>query len=466
MALLTTPSTESGRAPRRRATATWIRALGSVAVLAATATVVLLAAAAGAVRDELGTLGHDTAPQVTATQDLSFALSDMDGQLANVLLGDDRDRVGPRSDYDRDRIQADADLQQATTVAGADAESQRTVREVLDRFGQYQALAAQAMSLNEREHNPAGRPSADVLDLQREATDYMRSTLDTVRTLTERNSSALERSYQARRATTVAARWWLAGLGGLLVVGLIGLQVVLRLRMRRWINPPIAIATILAGWLVISGLGLMAGESEHLRVAKEDAFGSLVVLRQARAVSYDAFADESRYLLDQGRAGQYEKAFLDKSESVAGVPADDLAGYEPALTKAWYFYEENHPNIPFTGFFGAELHNTTFPGEVGAIERALTLFRQYQMGDNLIRRVDQPLDARRGIKFSTVDADFQQYDRALSELIGINQTAFDDAIFAGESDLAGWTGWIPYGAGGLILILVVAGAWPRLAEFR
>src|SRR5262249_30704175 len=160
--------------------------------------------------------GHVTAPQVTATEDLSFVLSDMDGQLANVLLGYGLDRSG----YERDRVQADADLQQATTVAGADADSQRTVREVLDRFGQYQALAAQPLSGGEREHNQAGAASADVLALQRQATDTMQSTLAAVHTLTDRNIAALERSYQDRRATTVTARWWLGGLGGLLIVAL------------------------------------------------------------------------------------------------------------------------------------------------------------------------------------------------------------------------------------------------------
>lgn len=75
---------------------------------------------------------------------------------------------------------------------------------------------------------------------------------------------------------------------------------------------------------------------------------------------------------------------------------------------------------------------------------------------------------RREQRFSTLNTDFHAYDQALTELIDLNQSAFDAAISDGESDLGGWDGWIPYGAAGLIVILVGVGVgvWPRLAEYR
>ncbi len=39
-----------------------------------------------------------------------------------------------------------------------------------------------------------------------------------------------------------------------------------------------------------------------MRAAKKDAFDSILALSQTRAVSYDANADESSYLVDPGRA--------------------------------------------------------------------------------------------------------------------------------------------------------------------
>lgn len=115
---------------------------------------------------------------------------------------------------------------------------------------------------------------------------------------------------------------------------------------------------------------------------------------------------------------------------------------------------------------GAEFHNITFADELDAAEYALVGFQQYQLDDRLIRRADQPMANRRVLKNTIVNADFQIYDRELVTLIDINQRAFDAAIADGESDLSGWTGWIPYGAGVLILLLVVTGVWPRLAEYR
>lgn len=52
---------------------------------------------------------------------------------------------------------------------------------------------------------------------------------------------------------------------------------------------------------------LTTSGAECLRVAKKDSFDSVLALNRARAVSYDANADESRYLADPQRADQYEK---------------------------------------------------------------------------------------------------------------------------------------------------------------
>src|SRR6266498_1422651 len=203
---------------RRHVTAVWIRVFAAVAVLVAVAVSLVLALGAGAMRDGLTVIGHRTALRVTATEDLYFALADMDAQLANVLLaGDDPSlrevRTFAGDTYEKDRTRAGADLQQATTVAGDDAGAQKSVRQVLDQFGDYQSLAAQTILLNDREGNDAGRPSADVLGLQRRATDVMHSVLDTARKLTDANAALLDRSYQDSRATTVAMRWLLDGLG-------------------------------------------------------------------------------------------------------------------------------------------------------------------------------------------------------------------------------------------------------------
>jgi hypothetical protein len=470
------PRATSSRRPDAPGTPALLRIVAAVVVLMSITVGLVLAGAALRVGAGLDVIGHRTAGQVAATEDLYFACGDLDAQLADVLLaGDDTALAGIRADslatYQRRRDQADADLQQATTVAGDDPAAQRAVRDVLDRFGRYQGLAAQAMLLAEREPYPAGHPPPDVLAIYRQATDTMRTTLDTAHTLADRNAARLDQSYQDQQAGMSGARRWLGLSGGGLLAALIGLQVVLRLRLRRRLNPVIVLATVVAAALVIGGLAVLAREAEQLHTAKKDAFDSLVALRQARAVSYDANADESRYLLDSGRAAGYEQAFLAKSQSLAGVASGGVAGYDAALAQALDAYRGDHSDIRVTGYFGTELRNITFAGERAAAEQTLAAYQAYQRDDRTIRDKART-DPRGAIAFSTATApgnsnyDFARYDDALSGLIDINQRAFDDAIGAGAQALDGWTGLLPYGAAGLIVALVIAGVWPRLAEYR
>jgi CHASE3 domain sensor protein len=454
-----------------------IGVLGAAVILLAIVAGVVLAAVSGSVRDGLTVIGHQAAPQVTATEDLSFALADMDARLTNVLLvGADPDLATFRAEnlgtYELRRGQADAALQQASVVAGANPTAQRIVREVLDQLGTYQAVAAQAMLRSDQEHNPAGRPSSSVLDLYRHATDLMSATLRTAHRLTEINSGLLNQSYEDKRGVTVTARWWLVILGGSLIVALVGLQVVLRFRLRRRINPALLLASILAGWLVIGGIAVLATESEHLRVAKQDAFDSLFALRQARTVSYDANADESRYLMDPDRAAQYQQAFLDKTQLSAGVQANDIRFYIAALDERVVSYHADNTNVRITGYFGTELNNITFPGERAAVDQLLAVLQNYHRDDSTMRAQVARGDLLAAIKFCTSMAPgdssyyFSAYDTALATLIDINQHAFDASILDGETAIGPWTGLFPYGTAALIAILVVIGLWPRLAEYR
>jgi CHASE3 domain sensor protein len=481
MTLLVGPSTGtnrplSGVPARRHAATVWIRAFSAVALLSAAVIALVLVSAAGSMRDGLTVIGQRTAPQVTASEDLYFALSDMDAQLANVLLaGDDPSLADLRAfavnTYEEDRVRAGADLQQAATVAGADTGVQHTVRTVLDQFGRYQSFAAQAMQLNDREGNDAGRPSTDVLFLARQATDVLHSTVDNARKLADANGTLLDRSYQDSGAATSFARHWLVVVGVVFLTSLVGLQVVLRVRLRRRLNPAVAIATLLAGWLVFGGIALTNRQSDNLRSAKEDAFDSLMVLRQARAVSYDANADESRYLLDPGRADRYEKDFFAKSDALADVGASGLSEYDARLEVLVSIYRADHSDMRIDGFFGAELNNITFPGERNAAESVIALYQQYQHADGVVRQLVADGKLHEAIVFcvdpasSTSNRQFYAYDKALTDLIDINQRAFDSAVAAGEAEWGGWTG-VPYWVGGVVVLLVVVGVWPRLAEYR
>src|SRR5499427_1329474 len=71
-----------------------IRALAAIAVLAIAGFYIVANIAIGNARDGLRVIGHDAGPQVLATGDLYFALSDMDSQVAKVLLSGREHNLG------------------------------------------------------------------------------------------------------------------------------------------------------------------------------------------------------------------------------------------------------------------------------------------------------------------------------------------------------------------------------------
>lgn len=155
--------------------------------------------------------GHD-APLVEQSNALYYAVSDMDAQVGNVLLtgSDPALAADQRQDlalYASDEQHAERDLQQVAVTAAADPAVQRAVSSVLDALGRYEALAADAIVVNQRGHDPAGRPSAVTLSYFQQATDLMSTTvLPAASSLTTANASALDASYNQDRSTVTSGQ--------------------------------------------------------------------------------------------------------------------------------------------------------------------------------------------------------------------------------------------------------------------
>ncbi|WP_162958537.1 hypothetical protein [Nocardia yunnanensis] len=458
--------------PTRADTPGWIRLLAGLTVLLTVITALVMAADARSTRHGIDVIGHHTAPTVTATEDLYFALADMDAQLANVLLaGDDSTLAAVRTTalttFDQRRVQADADLQQAMTIVTNDDATQQ-IRELLDKFGQYQALAADTFQLADLDRGEAGRPSGRTLAAYRAATGMVPDLLSRAQRLADTNSGVLSQSYQDSERTTVAARARIAVLGLLVLAALLGLQVVLRVALRRRVNPALAVTTVLAAGLLLGGYIANATAAQQLTIAKRDAFDSLLALRQARALSYDANADESRFLLDPAHTAQYQQSYFDKSQRLAGVRAHGVDDYASALDQAIAAHAGDLKDaISADSFLGKELGNITFGGERQAAEQSLRQYQAYQRDDHTLRGLAGG-DLRAAITLDTGGSNdhFAAYDKALVATIDINQQAFDTAIGKGGNALSGWSTWLPYTAAALCALLVLAGVRPRLAEYR
>ena len=423
----------------------------------------------------LAAIGDQAGPEVVATSDLYFALNDMDAQIANVLLVGEAQNLGfTRTQaldiYEQRRQQVDHDLRQAARNA-ADPASQDAIDAVLDTLGQYEAMAAQTILLDQQTSHPAGHPTAAALAQYRQTTDLLKNDLlPAAQRLTDQHAQALDATYQTHRAAARSGRNLVLVVGAALVAVLLALQIYLTRRFRRLLNPAVAAATILAVIGTVLGAGLLSDQAEHLRVAKKDAFDSVLALTQARAVSYDANADESRYLVDPDRAGQYQQAFLDKSQQLVTLPGVTLSTWDQDMATAVNAYERDHQAVGWNGYLGTEFRNITFAGERAQAETTLLRYQTYQLDDRRIRAMVAAGQLSDAIAFCTSYAPgasnyaFDQYDRALAALIATNQHAFDQAVRDGQRELGGkslavWLGTVA------ILALMVVGVWPRLREY-
>jgi len=471
------------RLARLRTTPGKVRLLvvGSVAGAALLAAVV--AVTFGGVAGGVSAIGGTDAPEVTASTGLYFSLNDMDAQVANMLLAADYPALAPyRSQYlatyDADRASAYGDLQQAAVTAAGNPAAERQLRQVLNDTGQYEALAAEALLASQQTAGTTpragGRPAAgsQADTYYRQATDLMRTgILPLVSSLTTVSTARLDASYSAGRSDAGTGEAVTAAAGVVLIGALAGFQVFLTRRFRRRVSPPLAAAILIAVVLAGTATARLGAESGHLQVAKQDAFDSIVALSQARAVSYEANADESRYLADPGRAAQYQQSFLSESQQLASVAAVPLSGYEPALAADFSAWQASHADVKFGGYLGAEFRNITFPGEQAAAVAALKAYLKYEQDDHVLRtlNVTSPQAAASydtSAQPGQSDWAFTQYDKALTGVIALNRRAFTTAIAAGQGGASGWTGLIPAGGALVIAVLVLLAARPRLAEYR
>jgi hypothetical protein len=445
-----------------------IRAIAFLSVLAVAAMFTVSWFAVQDARDGLRVIGHDAGPQVVATGDLYYALSDMDAQLAAVLLmGREQNLGAGRAKalqvYDQRRSEAHRALLQGSNLARNDPAEQQTARSVLDALGRYEQLAGQALQLDQRQSHVAGPPSQEVGALHRQATDLMKlDVLPKAYNLTLDNGTTVRRTYESKHSAVLAGRAWVLLAGVILIIVLVGLQGYLALHFRRLVNPVLAVATLASVVLIAATVGLLTSEANHLRKAKKDGFDSVLSLSRARAISNNAAADETRYLLDPDRADTYEQVYLDKSQEILYVPAGNLRQYYQQVD------QRAAAHRGFMGFLGLEAQHVTLPGQNGALDRTLQGYEAVQHDDGRLRSLATTAGKRHDaivLRMSTASQDFGTYDQALVSLTAIHQKAFTGAISDGDDGLSGWNVGLPVAAI-VIAALVLVGVRPRLSEFR
>jgi hypothetical protein len=419
----------------------------------AAALIVLVAASVGMARlqSQIETVGADAAPQAATASDLYFALSDLDAQVARLILIDEADNLSSSEldalrTYQQRSAQINTDVAAALGAATTDAD-RAALRQLTDQLALYRQLAWQAIAVErEQPPQPPGAPPAAALGYYTHAANVMRAELlPTAKGLRESSQARLTRVYAAQRQTAV----WSVVLLVVFGTGLVGLLGLLQRRLarhyRRLINPGLLLATLATVVLVVAACVVFLDETDRLRAAQADDFGPYLALTQAQAVSYDAGADTTRYLL-AGNLASLDQDFHAKSACLVGgggcgAGGDVLAGGLAALAGGpragdladrWAAYQRDHERIV----------RLAGSGQVAAAVDALT-----------------------GIRRGDAAFDFFYFDAALSTVVAERRQAFDTALSGARAEVWGWT-WIPVLVMGVAILLILAGMRPRLAEYR
>jgi hypothetical protein len=409
-------------------------------------------------RQALKTLGEDSAPSIIAAQSIKADLAEMHGHAAWVLLGEPGGDPEAVRAYEGKRPKVTEGLLAAAgNITYGDAE-RVPIRTLLNALGAYEGAVAQARVLHQQ-------GDAGYLDKYREADTLLHGTLlPAADALDEANRKALNESYARQQASTGWALAVVVVSGAALLGALAATQVFLYRRMRRLVNPALAAATALAACYLGYTVYAFRAESDYLRRAKADAFDSIDVLWQARAVAHDAGGDARRRLLDPARAGAYDQGFRAKSARLMELP--------PGLSDRALLDAVARGQLPagFKGYLAKELGNITFEGERAAAVATLENYVHFVAAASRVReradggKRDEAVALALGNSPGQLRWAFARFDAALNKTIAINHAQFTDAVARGSQALAGFDWSAPLAALG-VAVLAFLGLRPRLKEY-
>lgn len=471
---------------RTRSTTRRVQVLAGTAIVALIALCVTSVVALTQARDGIQVMGYTTGPQVVETANLYYALSDMDAQVANVLVIGDEHELGDGREaaletYEQRREEANEALVEVAQLTEDDPSEQQTVEELLDGLAAYDELRAEAILLSEQADHPPGDLPEGVREVYDEAADIMRvELLPNAYDLTLERGSLVQTTYAEKYAWVIGGAIAAAVVGLVAVLALIRLQVYLRRRFRRSVSPVLVVATLGTVAFMAGITAFLLVEARHLQTAKEDGFDSVLALASARADATVNHADQSRYLIAPEEATQYEEMFLENSQSILDVSTgtgnenqgpDDLDEYRELVADSVLDAEEGTLDQPLGGLLGEEFEDSELEGHDTAILTVLQNYNGFQVSDETTRAMAERGNTRGAIQFLVSSSGgegtyaFNQFDTAISELTELHQETFDDAIAAGERGLTTVTVAVP----ALTILLagfVIAAARPRLAEYR
>ncbi len=412
-------------------------------------------------------IGSSSAPSVIAAHNIMGGALKMDMHLAGELLytpySEDSRRMAEQ--FEKWRVYVSKEL-----VAAAKnitfATEQTPIERLQVALGDFEMQAAHVRDVHSL------KPMNETVDAYRAALATLeKKLLPSAEDLSKANSDILDAKYADEKANSAIETSGGVVVTGLIVIGLLlTTQIYLRQRFRRWFNLPLLLATACMCIWVYFLSNALAHSADHLRVAKDDAYDSIVFLLAARARAYQAEAAQVRYLLDTQRADEHEKKFTEEINSIARFSgkqnfATTIAAAEQQLPR-----NEKIKLPGFSGCLADEFSNIRFPGEGLAALDMLKALQDYTDADKRMRAAvrdgarDKAIRLGLGYEPDCSKFSFTRFDDALTRALEINQQKFQSEIERASSELKGLV-LASQAVALLIAICIYLGLRPRMSEY-
>jgi len=403
-------------------------------------------------RHAVQTVGKDTVPSIVAAERIRATLGDAHANAMNAVVTGEGENGASFKTFRQDMDKVHADLLIATQNITYGEEESKPILKLMSRLAEYERVLGQVKT-------QSGDAALEAILV---ANKLMRGEiLPAAVELDRANFQHLTDTYTAHRNHSLMATYPFLIFALATLAALVATQMYLFKKTRRVLNPAMAAATTIALVFTLYGAYTLKSVESTLVTIKQDSFDSIHALWKAKAIAYDANADESLYLIFRSRPAEQQKAF-----AAFAAKALDLVAVEPdeALAAA---AEKKKIN----GLLGDELANVTFAGEEDAARETLRTWGEYRKIDHQITdllrqgRYQEALTLDLGTNQGQSNWAFDKFDQALGKTLDINQTAFQDSVTRAFKLLA----IFPYVLGIALLAIIIAcilGMKPRLDEYR
>jgi hypothetical protein len=388
----------------------------------------------------IDTVGTYAAPSIFAAEQIKIGFDTMDAALADELLYSPQQAESQEmeDEFEKSRLEVCRRLVDAARNITYGKAEELPIQYIQAGFGQFLMEAEEA-----RLKHQIGKNNEALLAYRK----VLKTLQETLRTnadaLVKANVDELEEAYAKEKSAAGLSSGFVLVLGLILLAVLLYTQIYLRVRFRRRLSVPLLVATITTCFFLSHLSSALGNCSRDTKVAKEDAYDSIVALLAARSNVYDANAAESRWLLDHEYAPVHEKYFKDKTDAVAHFSSDHNFDETIAAARRHQQSHRERLNLPgFEGQLALELGNIRFSGEEEAAIESLEAFRDYYRADAKIRKLENSGDhagaLKLGLGYDPYGSNylFSKFDDALCRTLKINQDQLAASVKAAKEDLS------------------------------